>query len=91
VDELILRAIVIQFDGQVVEVFGATSGDGARYHVAFLREPDIGKSDYKGRTRVVIGNSSFSVGADEVPRLMRLIAKISEAIRAAKRQRDGPR
>jgi hypothetical protein len=34
VDELILRTVVLQFDGRVVEVFGRSSGDVVRRHVA---------------------------------------------------------
>jgi len=41
VDEVVLRTLVIQFDGRVVEVFGSPSGDVLREHVALMKEPDI--------------------------------------------------
>jgi hypothetical protein len=45
VDEVILRTIVIQFDGRVVEVFG-NSAEAMRGHVALMREPKIGSSAF---------------------------------------------
>ena len=38
VTELILRTVVIQFDGRVVEVFGRPGGVGNRQHVAVMKE-----------------------------------------------------
>jgi hypothetical protein len=85
VDEVILRTIVIQFDGRVVEVFG-TSFDTVRDHVALMREPKIGKPDYRGRSEVVLG-TRFGVDPDELPKLLPLLDKITAAVRAA--QGDG--
>jgi hypothetical protein len=41
VDEVVLRTLVIQFDGRVAEVFGIQSGDVVRQHVALMKEPEI--------------------------------------------------
>lgn len=84
-DELILRTIVIQFDGRVVEVFG-TSYDAVREHVALMREPKVGKPDYRGRSEIVLG-CRFGVDADEMPKLLPLLDKITAAVRAAHRER----
>jgi hypothetical protein len=81
VDELILRTIVIQFDGRVVEVFG-TSYDAVREHVALMREPKIGKPDHRGRSEIVLG-CRFGVDADEMPKLLPLLERITAAVRAA--------
>ena len=81
VDEVILRTIVIQFDGRVVEVFGS-SYDAVREHVALMREPKVGKPDYRGRSEVVLG-CRFGVDADELPKLLPLLDKITAAVRAA--------
>jgi hypothetical protein len=86
VDELILRTIVIQFDGRVVEVFG-TSTDAVREHVALMREPKIGKPDSRGRTEILLGRR-FGVDADELPRLLPLLDKITAAFRAAQEERQ---
>jgi hypothetical protein len=85
VDELILRTIAIQFDGRVVEVFGA-SPEPVREHVALMREPKIGKPDYRGRSEIVLG-CRFGVDADEMPKLRPLLDKITAAVRAAKDER----
>jgi hypothetical protein len=90
VDELILRTIVIQFDGRVVEVFGASSGDAVRKHVAQMREPKIGKPDHRGRSEIVLG-CIFGVDADEMPKLLPLLDKITAAVRAAREERPPPR
>ena len=82
VDELILRTIVIQFDGKVVEVFGASS-DAVRLHVALMPEPKIDNPDRRGRCRISLG-CFFGVDADEMLRLRPLLDKITAAIRAAK-------
>ena len=87
-DEVILRTIVIQFDGRVVEVFG-TSFDTVRDHVALMREPRIGKPDYRGRSEVVLA-ARFGVDADELPKLVPLLDKITAAVRAAQGERQPP-
>jgi hypothetical protein len=86
VDEVILRTIVIQFDGRVVEVFG-TSFDPVRDHVALMREPKIGKPDYRGRSEIVL-RCRFGVDADELPKLLPLLDKITAAVRAAQDERQ---
>ena len=84
VETLILRTIVIQFDGQVAEVFGF--GDEViRHHVALLAPVKIGAPDDKGRAKVVIGRAHFKVGADELPRVAELAGKINEAVSTAER------
>jgi hypothetical protein len=85
VDELILRTIVIQFDGRVVEVFGASS-EAVREHVALMREPKIGKPDYRGRSEIQLG-CRFGVDADEMPKLVPLLDKITAAVHAARSER----
>ncbi len=86
VEEIILRTIVVQFDGRVVEVFGASSGEAVRGHVALMREPKIGKPDYRGRSEIVLG-CRFGVDADELPKLLPLLDKITSAVRAAQGER----
>lgn len=81
-DEVILRTIVIQFDGRVVEVFGASSGDCVRLHTVLMREPTIGKPDSRGRSEIYLG-TRFGVDADEMPKLLPLLDKITAAVRAA--------
>jgi hypothetical protein len=81
VDEVILRTIVIQFDGRVVEVFGV-SGEARRGHVALMQEPRVGKPDTRGRSEVIL-EGRFGVDADELPKLLPLLDKITAAIRAA--------
>jgi hypothetical protein len=80
VDELILRTIVIQFDGRVVEVFGGT--ETVRNHVALMQEPKIGKPDYRGRSEILLGYR-FGVDADEMEKLRPLLDKITAAVREA--------
>ena len=87
-DDVILRTIVIQFDGRVVEVFG-TSFDTVRDHVALMREPKIGKPDYRGRSEVAVG-ARFGVDADELPKLVPLLDKITAAVRSAQAERQSP-
>ena len=82
VDELILRTIVIQFDGRVVEVFGA-SVEAMRGHVALMREPKIGKPDYRGRSEISLHGCRFGVDADELAELLPLLDKVTAAVRAA--------
>ena len=77
---------MIQFDGRVVEVFG-TSYDAVREHVALMREPKIGKPDYRGRSEIVLG-CRFGVDADELPKLLPLLDKITDAVRAAHGERQ---
>lgn len=75
-DELILRTIVIQFDGRVVEVFGH-SIETTRGHVVQIQEPKIGKPDYRGRSEIhVPGLCRFGVDPDELPELRPLLDKI---------------
>jgi hypothetical protein len=45
--ELILRTLVFQFDGRVVEIVGGPNNDVIRYHVALLKEPQIGEPNRK--------------------------------------------
>jgi hypothetical protein len=85
-DEVILRTIVIQFDGRVVEVFGSAF-DAVRDHVALMREPKVGKPDYRGRSEVLLG-CRFSVDADELPMLIPLLEKITVAVRAAQSEKQ---
>jgi hypothetical protein len=69
-DEVILRTIVIQFDGRVAEVFRPLSRETYRQHVALMDEPKIGKPDSRGRTPVtVLLEYRVGVDADEMPRL----------------------
>lgn len=84
VDELILRTLVFQFDGRVVEVFGGPNGDAIRRHVALLKEPEIHAPNRKGRSLVTIGSTSFGVDADELQRLKPFLEKISAAVRTAR-------
>jgi hypothetical protein len=58
VDELILRTVVLQFDGRVVEVFGSPSGDVVRRHVALMKEPEIQPPNRKGRSLVTVGTTA---------------------------------
>ena len=85
-DELILRTIVIQFDGRVVEVFG-NSAEAMRGHVALMREPKIGKPDSRGRSEIHAHGCRFGVDADELPKLLPLLDKITTAVRAAQNER----
>jgi hypothetical protein len=39
VDEVILRTLVLQFDGRVMEISGAEHSGVIRCHVALLKEP----------------------------------------------------
>jgi len=89
VDELILRTVVIQFDGRVVEIFGSPSGDVERQHVALLKEPEILAPNRKGRCVVKVAGATFGVDGDELAALRPLLAKISEAVRVAKDQPPG--
>ena len=86
-DELILRTIVIQFDGRVVEVFGH-SAEAMRGHVALMQEPTIGKQDYRGRSEIHVHGCRFGVDADELPELVHLLDKITAAVRAARSDRQ---
>jgi hypothetical protein len=85
VDEVILRDVVIQFDGRVVEVFGSSIG-GHRHHVALIKEPQIQAPNRKGRILVTVAGTTFGVEADELPRLTPLLDKIGEAVRIANDQ-----
>ncbi|HEY6495173.1 MAG TPA: hypothetical protein VIZ43_18000 [Trebonia sp.] len=85
-DEVILRTIVVQFDGRVVEVFG-NSAEAMRGHVALMREPKVGRPDSRGRSEVHIHGCRFGVDADELPQLLPLLDKIAAAVRAAQGDR----
>jgi hypothetical protein len=89
VDELVLRTVVLLFDGRVVEVFGAPSGDAVRHHVAQLKEPQVQAPNRKGRSLVTVGGATFGVDADELSQLKPLLDKIGEAVRIAKDQPFG--
>lgn len=80
-DELILRAVAIQFDGRVVEIFRAS--DSTRVHLAFMKEPEISPPNRKGRSMVTLGNTAFSVDSDEIVPLRLLLDQITGAIRVA--------
>jgi hypothetical protein len=86
VDEVVLRTLVIQFDGRVVEVFGSPSGDVVRAHVALMNEPEIQPANRKGRSQVKVAGALFGVDSDELPGLRPLLDKIGEAVRIAKDQ-----
>ena len=63
-EELILRTVVIQFDGRVVEVFGNHSNEVMRAHVALMKEPQVAVGPHrKGRRLVSVG--ATSIGVDE--------------------------
>jgi hypothetical protein len=85
-EELILRTVVIQFDGRVVEVFRSSSGDVVRQHVALLREPEIQAPNRKGRSVVKVAGTSFGVDTDELRELEPFLEKIRDAVRIAKDQ-----
>jgi len=85
VNELILRDVVIQFDGRVVEVFGRSSG-GLRHHVALLKEPQIQAPNRHGRSQVTLAGTMFGVEADELARLTPFLETIREAMRIANDQ-----
>ena len=82
-NEVILRTIVIQFDGRVVEVFRPSSMEAFRRHVAFMNEPKIGRPDSRGRTPVTVLDHRIGVDADEMSRLRPLLDKITTAVQAA--------
>jgi hypothetical protein len=85
-EELVLRTVVIQFDGRVVEVFGSPSGDVVRQHVALLKEPEIQAPSRKGRSAVKVAGASFGVDTDELRELEPFLEKIRDAVRIAKDQ-----
>ena len=85
-DEVVLRTLVIQFDGRVVEVFGSQSGDVVRQHVALMSEPEIQPPNRKGRSQIKVAGALFGIDADELPGLRPLLDKIGEAVRIAKDQ-----
>jgi hypothetical protein len=85
VEELILRTVVIQFDGRVVEVFGNHSNEVMRAHVALMKEPQIAVGpNRKGRRLVSVGATSIGVDEDEWERLAPLIERIREAVQEAR-------
>jgi hypothetical protein len=83
-EELVLRKIVLQFDGRVVEVFGAPVGEVVRHHVALVHAPEIGVPDRRGRSKIVIGRAEFGVDPDELELLRPFLGKIGEAVRSAR-------
>jgi hypothetical protein len=84
VEELILRTVVIQFDGRVVEVFGNHSNEVVRAHVALMKEPQIVGPNRKGRRLVSAGATTIGVDDDERERLTPLLDRIREAVRVAR-------
>jgi hypothetical protein len=85
VEELVLRTLVLQFEGRVVEIFGNPNNDVVRLHVALLPEPQVSGPNRKGRSLVTIGsNNSYSIDEDEMQLLRPFLDKISEAVRAAR-------
>lgn len=82
VDELILRTIAIQFDGRVVETFISATSDPMRAHVAFMKEPEIGPPNRKGRSLIKVGSTEFYADADEIVPLRPFLDRITGAIRA---------
>ena len=83
-EELILRTVVIQFDGRVVEVFGDRSNEVVRAHVALMKEPEILGPSRKGRRLVSVGAITIGVDDDEWARLTPLLDRIRTAVRAAR-------
>jgi hypothetical protein len=86
VDEVILRTVVLQFDGRVVEVFAGSASDVVRQHVTQLKEPEIHAPNRKGRSLVTVASATFGVDEDELSQLKPLLDKISEAVRIARDQ-----
>jgi hypothetical protein len=84
VEELILRTVVIQFGGRVVEVFGDRSNEVVRAHVALMKEPEILGPSRKGRRLVSVGAITIGVDDDEWARLTPLLDRIRAAVRAAR-------
>jgi hypothetical protein len=83
VDELVLRTVVFEFDGRVVEVFGHPGV--IRYHVAQLKEPQIVTGpNRKGRTTIKLGSNSFGIDADEMALVTPFLDRIRAAVRAAR-------
>jgi hypothetical protein len=88
VDELILRTLVIQFDGRVVDVFRRQNDQSTRMHIAFMKEPEIQPPNRSGSSMVKVAGTVFSVDADELVALRPVLDRIAEAVRsvAANRQ-----
>jgi len=84
VEELILRTVVIQFGGRVVEVFCDRSNEVVRAHVALMKEPEILGPSRKGRRLVSVGAITIGVDDDEWARLTPLLDRIRAAVRAAR-------
>jgi hypothetical protein len=82
VDELVLRTLVLQFDGRVLEIFGGP--DANRRHVALLEEPRIDGPNRKGRCTVFIGGHAFGIDADEMEQFRPFLTRISAAIAACR-------
>ena len=84
VEELVLRTMVLQFDGRVMEIFGAQNNEVIRHHVAVMKEPQVSTPNRKGRSMVNFGGSGFYIDEDEMRLLRPFLDKITEAIRAAR-------
>lgn len=83
-DELVLRTLVIQFDGRVVEVFGMPPNEPVRQHVATMNRPVIHAPNRKGRRLIKLGTTAISVDADEMEQLSPLLDRIISAISTAR-------
>lgn len=86
-DEVILRTVVIQFDGRVLEMFRPVTAEPIRQHVALMDEPKIGTPGSRGRSWVTILGHRFGVDADELPSLRPLLDKVTAAVLAARADR----
>jgi hypothetical protein len=84
VEELVLRTVVIQFDGRVVEVFGGRSNEVVRAHVALMKEPEVLEPGRKGRRLVSVAGATIGVDDDEFGLLAPLLERITGAVRAAR-------
>ena len=84
VEELILRTVMIQFGGRVVEVSGDHSNEVVRAHVALMKEPQILGPNRKRRRLVSVGATTIGVDDDEGARLTPLLDRIRAAIQAAR-------
>jgi hypothetical protein len=82
--EVMLRTLVFQFDGRVMEIFGGANNDAIRHHVAQMKEPHIEGPNRKGRSLVKIGSNAFYIDADEMAQLEPFLETVTEAIRAAR-------
>jgi hypothetical protein len=89
-DELVLRTVVFQFDGRVLEVFGQAAGEAIRFHMALMKkEPQLDKPNRKGQSWLNIGSQCHLIEADELPELLAFLGRVNEA-RAYYRERTRP-